>query len=133
MLFRSDIDNVLLVSPTTPDSRIQTIVEQARGFIYFVSLKGVTGAGHLDVNAVAEDCARVRRYWSQPLAVGFGIKDVPSATAIAAFADAVVVGSALVDRMGSIDPGVDSASAVSDAAGLIAQMRAGLDAPDKAE
>ncbi len=91
-----DLDIVFLVSPTTSDARIQLIAKATSGFVYYVSLKGVTGAGHLDTQQVAERVGVIRRYTKIPVAVGFGIKDANSAKKIAAVADAVVVGSALV-------------------------------------
>ena len=93
------IDPIFLLSPTTSEERIRYICGVARGFVYYVSLKGVTGAGHLDSAAVAEHVALIRRHTSLPIAVGFGVKDASSAAALAAAADAVVVGSALVDAV----------------------------------
>ena len=72
-LHRVGMDNIFLVAPTTPDARISRIVDQASGFIYYVSLKGVTGAGHLDAEDVAEHLARIREHTGLPVAVGFGI------------------------------------------------------------
>ena len=68
----------------------------ASGFVYFVSLKGVTGAGHLDIDAVTHNLSRIRRHISLPVGVGFGIKDAQTAKAISTNADAVIVGSSLV-------------------------------------
>ena len=93
------LDNIFLISPTTPESRIKTIVDRARGFIYCVAVKGVTGSGQLDTVAVSERVALIRAKTTLPIAVGFGIKDAESARAVAAAADAVVVGSALIDKM----------------------------------
>jgi len=88
------LDNIFLISPTTPESRIQTIVDRARGFIYCVAVKGVTGSGQLDTEAVAQSVALIRSKTPLPVAVGFGIKDADSARVVASSADAVVVGSA---------------------------------------
>ena len=88
---------IFLLAPTTSEERVQHICAVARGFVYYVSLKGVTGAGHFDAAEVAARLALVRRHTSLPIAVGFGIKDAASAAAVAEVADAVVVGSALVD------------------------------------
>ncbi len=90
---------IFLVSPTTSESRIQRICECARGFVYYVSLKGVTGSDRLDVSAVAQRISRIRHFTSLPVGVGFGIKDAASAKEVAAVSDAVVVGSAIVARM----------------------------------
>ena len=87
------MDNIFLVAPTTPDARIGRIVDQASGFIYYVSLKGVTGAGHLDADDVATHVARIRERSQLPVAVGFGIKDAQSAASVAGIADGIVVGT----------------------------------------
>jgi tryptophan synthase alpha chain len=78
---------------------VRAITAAATGFVYYVSLKGVTGAGNLDVTEVTEKLAGIRSTTDTPVLVGFGIKDAASAKAIAANADGVVVGSALVDLM----------------------------------
>ena len=98
-LQRVGMDNIFLVAPTTPDERIARLPRRASGFIYYVSLKGVTGAGHLDTAEVARRLDAIRRHSDLPVAVGFGIKDADSARAVAAVADGVVVGSALVNAM----------------------------------
>ena len=93
------LDNIFLISPTTPEPRVQKIVERARGFIYYVAVKGVTGSGQLDTDEVARSVSLIRDKTALPIAVGFGIKDAASASAVAASADAVVVGSALIAEM----------------------------------
>ena len=93
------IDNIFLVAPTTDAGRIKKIAELATGFVYFVSLKGVTGAGHLDVAMVEEKVTQIKSYTSLPISVGFGIKDAETALAISKVAEGVVVGSALVDSI----------------------------------
>ena len=98
-LMRVGIDNILLISPTTANERIKTIVGRARGFIYYVAVKGVTGSGQLDVDEVAERVAVIRGLTDLPIAVGFGIKDAEGAQRVAGVADAVVVGSALINEM----------------------------------
>ena len=98
-LKRVGIDNIFLLAPTTTDDRAKRICELATGYLYYVSLKGVTGAGHLDTAEVREKLAHFRGYTSLPLCVGFGIKDAASARAVAETADGVVVGSVLVDAM----------------------------------
>ena len=105
-----ELDNIFLISPTTPEDRIRTIVDRASGFIYYVAVKGVTGSGQLNVAEVADRVSLIRNMTALPIAVGFGIKDADSARAVAGVADAVVVGSALIDQMvqaGSIDPSLD--------------------------
>ena len=91
------IDSIFLIAPTTTDVRIKEICEGASGYLYYVSLKGVTGASHLNVSEVEQKVALIRTHTSLPVSVGFGIKDAASAKAIGATADGVVVGSALVN------------------------------------
>ena len=93
------IDLVYLLAPTTTDERAQQIAAKASGFIYYVSLKGITGASHLQTDEVAERLQQLRSYTSLPFCVGFGIKDATTAKALAPHADGVVVGSALVNSM----------------------------------
>ena len=123
------LDNIFLISPTTPESRIKTIVERARGFIYCVAVKGVTGSGQLDTEAVSESVALIRTKTTLPIAVGFGIKDAESARAVAAAADAVVVGSALIDKMEQ-EAAAGNASQIQvhgAAVKLLQSIRAGVD------
>ncbi len=100
-LDRADIDLIFLVAPTTTDARLVKILGRASGFVYYVSLKGITGANHLDVRAVAERVAKIKAHTDLPVQVGFGIKDAASARAVGQHADGVVIGSALVTTMGS--------------------------------
>jgi tryptophan synthase alpha chain len=93
------LDLVYLLAPTSTPERIAAIGEVASGFVYYVSVKGVTGAGHLDVAEVARRLAPIRERVPLPLGVGFGIKDAETAAAVARVADAVIVGSAIVARM----------------------------------
>lgn len=95
------LDNIFLLAPTTTVERAKKIAVHASGFLYYVSLKGVTGAGHLDVAAVKSKLAEFGQMTDLPVCVGFGIKDPETAKAIAALADGVVVGSVLVDKMGA--------------------------------
>jgi len=119
------LDVVFLVSPTTTDARIRTIAEASSGFVYYVSLKGVTGAGHLDIAGVSERVAKIKSMTELPVGVGFGIKDGESAKSIAAVADAIVVGSALVRLVEANISSLDnSRSAVME---LIAVMRRAMD------
>ncbi len=90
------MDLIFLLAPTSTDARMQQVGRIARGYVYYVSLKGVTGAGHLDTRAVAEMLPRIRRHVRVPVGVGFGIRDAASARAVARVADAVVIGSRLV-------------------------------------
>jgi tryptophan synthase alpha chain len=96
MLRESEIDPIYLLSPTTGNARIVQITRAASGFVYYVSLKGVTGAGHLEIQSVKDKLDEIRQVTELPVGVGFGISDADSAAAIAEIADAVVVGSALI-------------------------------------
>lgn len=96
LLRASDIDPIYLLSPTTSPKRITRITAAASGFVYYVSLKGVTGAGNLDVKSVSDKLEEIRQSTELPVGVGFGISDSSTAAAIAEIADAVVVGSALI-------------------------------------
>lgn len=98
-----DLDNIFLVAPTTTEARLAQIAKLARGFIYYVSLKGVTGAGHLDVDSVRAKLAQIKAVSDLPVQVGFGIKDADSARQVSECSDGVVVGSALVKIMGEPD------------------------------
>lgn len=99
------IDTIFLVAPTTSDERSRRICELSTGYVYYVSLKGVTGAGHLDIDSVKANLARLRANTSLPVGVGFGIKDAQRARQISEVADAVVVGSALVSRIAELEAG----------------------------
>lgn len=99
ILCRHGLDPIFLLSPTTPEARFRQVAELARGFIYYVSLKGVTGAAHLDLDEVARKIPHIRACCGLPVGVGFGIRDAAMAKAIAGFADAVVIGSRVVQEM----------------------------------
>jgi tryptophan synthase alpha chain len=122
-LRKNDLAPIYLIAPTTPPDRIASICAQARGFVYYVSLKGVTGAAHLDVAAVAEKLKQIRGVTSLPVGVGFGIRDAQSAAAVARIADAVVVGSAIVRRIEESDV----ANATGAVQALLRDMRAAMD------
>ena len=118
------IDTIFLVSPTTSDARIKSITEQATGYIYYVSLKGVTGAGHLDIDAVKQKVSDIKSMTVLPVMVGFGIKDAESASAISAVSEGVVVGSELIRQVVSLSS--EGHQAI-DAATLIGEMRQAMD------
>lgn len=103
ILREKGIDPIFLIAPTTERPRIERICALASGFVYYVSLKGITGAGHLDTNAVVERLALIRSATDLPVGVGFGIKDGESAAKVAAVSDAVIVGSAIVNRMAALE------------------------------
>ena len=118
------IDPIFLLAPTSTEQRIESVARVAGGYVYYVSLTGITGAGHLDVSAVADRIPSIRARVRLPVGVGFGIKDAASARAIARVADAVVIGSRVIQAME--DAG--EARAVDAAAGFVASIRAALDA-----
>ncbi|MEJ2393584.1 MAG: tryptophan synthase subunit alpha [Candidatus Thiodiazotropha sp.] len=93
------LDQIYLVAPTSTPERIQRICDVSGGFVYYVSVKGVTGASHLDLSTVEEKLSEIRKHTKLPVGVGFGIKNAETAAAISRLADAVVVGSALVSRV----------------------------------
>ena len=95
------IDTIFLIAPTTSEQRIKSIISQASGYIYYVSLKGVTGAGHLDREEVKIKVSMIKSLTELPVCVGFGIKDEASARAVSSVADGIVVGSVLVDAVAS--------------------------------
>ncbi len=99
LLGEHGIDPIFLLAPTSTDARIAAVSQVARGYVYYVSLKGVTGAGHLDAADVGRNIARIRRHVTLPVGVGFGIRDADSAVALAEHADAVVIGSRLVETI----------------------------------
>jgi tryptophan synthase alpha chain len=98
-LKRVELDPIFLLAPTSTDERMASVGRIASGYVYYVSLKGVTGAGHLDTDAVALVLPRIRKHVSVPVGVGFGIRDAATARAIGRVADAVVIGSRLVQIM----------------------------------
>ncbi|MBN2885994.1 MAG: tryptophan synthase subunit alpha [Chromatiaceae bacterium] len=122
------IDLVYLLAPTSTESRIARIGEVASGFVYYVSVKGVTGAGHLDTGAVAERLAAIRKCIALPVGVGFGIKDAETAGRVAAVADAVIVGSAIVERIEAL--AADAPSIPGAIGDFLSTLRAALDASD---
>lgn len=98
LLREQKLDLIFLLSPTSSDARIAKVGALASGYIYYVSLKGVTGAAHIDTQDVEAALARIRKHTSLPVGVGFGIRDAETAARVAGFADAVVVGSRLVQE-----------------------------------
>jgi tryptophan synthase alpha chain len=119
-----DIDPVFLLSPTTDAKRVELIVNQASGFVYYVSLKGVTGAANLDIVEVAGRVASIREQTNLPVGVGFGIRDAATAKATAAIADAVVVGSRMVLAI----EGSNESNLLSNVANLMTELKTAVDA-----
>jgi tryptophan synthase alpha chain len=120
------IDPIFLLAPTSHRARIERIVGAASGFVYYVSLKGVTGAANLSLDSVREKLAEIRSCTDLPVGVGFGIKDPQTAAAVSEFADAVVVGSALVSRLESNLE--NPQKGVAEIKTLLSEMRAAMDA-----
>jgi tryptophan synthase alpha chain len=123
-LRRHGMDPIFLIAPTSSATRIAALAGVASGYVYHVSLKGVTGAGHIDIDAVKDMIPRIREHVHLPVGVGFGIRDARTARAVADVADAVVIGSALVQLLEATAP--EDAPGV--AAGFIAGIRGALDA-----
>lgn len=120
------LDPIFLAAPNSDAARIRLMTENGGGFLYYVSFKGVTGANRLDVQAVQDKLQEIRANTGLPVGVGFGISDAQTAAQIAAFADAVVVGSALVKRVAALADQPDQIPL--QAPQVIAEMRAAMDA-----
>jgi tryptophan synthase alpha chain len=98
-LDKHGIDPIFLLAPTSSDARVERVAKQARGYVYYVSLKGVTGAGHLDLSAIEHKIPQLRKHIKLPIGVGFGIRDAATALAVAKLCDGVVVGSRIVQEI----------------------------------
>ncbi|MBT9528037.1 MAG: tryptophan synthase subunit alpha [Rhizobacter sp.] len=119
----ADLDPIFLLAPTSTEQRIKDVARIATGFVYYVSLKGVTGSGAIDTQAVADAVPRIRAHVKVPVGVGFGIRDAETAKAVAAVSDAVVIGARIVKLLESqTRDNVASAGAA-----FIAEIRAALD------
>jgi tryptophan synthase alpha chain len=117
------LDPIFLLAPTSTEARMAHVGRIASGYVYYVSLKGVTGAGHLDVDAVATMVPKIKSFVKLPVGVGFGIRDAKTAQAVAAVSDAVVIGTALVQLLETCKR--DNVAAA--AGEFIAGIRAALD------
>lgn len=126
ILQRKQIDPIFLIAPTSTEQRIVKIAMAARGFIYYVAVKGVTGSSALDVTEVHERIDYVRHLSNMPIGVGFGIKDAASAAAVAEFADGVVVGSAIVNRIAEMANDSDD-KIIATVCELLSSMRTAMD------
>ncbi len=124
-LRQAGLDQIVLASPTTAESRLGRLCEAASGFLYYVSFAGITGAAQLSTGEIAERVAGIRARSKAPVAVGFGVRDAASAKAIGEFADAVVIGSALVDRLSGATSADDAANRARE---FLGPIRAALDA-----
>jgi tryptophan synthase alpha chain len=125
---KAGIDPIFLLAPTSTDERIEAVARHGSGYLYYVSLKGITGAGHLDTASVAAKMPLIRRVTDVPVGVGFGIRDAATARAVAQVADAVVIGTRIIQEIESA-PGEQAVVAVER---FVAGIRAALDAaPEK--
>ena len=120
-----EIDPIFLLAPTSTNERMASICAMASGFVYYVSLKGVTGAANLDVQSVIEKVNQIRGHTDLPVGVGFGIRDAESAAQVAAVADAVVVGSAVVKHVAENQN--DPLKISQGICGLLSSMRTAMD------
>ena len=118
------MDLIFLLAPTSTEQRIRDVAKVATGYVYYVSLKGVTGAGHLDTDAVAQAVPRIRAHVKVPVGVGFGIRDAATAKAVARVSDAVVIGSRLVQLLHE----APRAQLAAVARGFMAEIRTAIDA-----
>jgi tryptophan synthase alpha chain len=125
---KAGLNFIRLATPTTDDARLPAVLANTSGFVYYVSITGITGAAAPDAGRVADAVARIKRHTALPVAVGFGVKDAAGAAAIARGAEAVVVGSALVEkvRMSLDAAGHATAATVSAVTALVAELAAGV-------
>jgi tryptophan synthase alpha chain len=124
---RAGINFIRLATPTTDDKRLPAVLANTSGFVYYVSITGITGSAVPDAGKVSSAVARIKRHTALPVCVGFGVKDAGSAAAIARGADGVVVGSALVNALrGSLVNGKAGPGTVKAVAGLVADLAAGV-------
>ncbi len=125
---KAGLNFIRLATPTTDDKRLPTVLGNTSGFVYYVSITGITGAATPDFGKTAEAVARIKRHTDLPVAVGFGVKNADHASAVARGADAVVVGSALVEALkGSLDAeGRSTAGTVSAVTGLVGSIASGV-------
>ena len=117
------LDAIFLLAPTSTDERIEKVGKIASGYVYYVSLKGVTGAGNLDLDGIAAMIPRIRQHVKVPVGVGFGIRDGVTAKAVSSMADAVVIGSRIIQQLESTPPD-KAAAAVQD---FLSGIRKALD------
>lgn len=122
---KHDLDPIFLISPTTPDNRVKVVCDQGGGFIYYVSLKGVTGSAKLDTDEVATKVSHIKELSEMPVGVGFGITDASSAAQVAAVADAVVVGSVIVRKIA--ENASDVNKMLAEVTELVGGMRSAID------
>ncbi len=117
------IDPIFLLAPTTRDERIQQVAKLARGYVYYVSLRGVTGSANLDLAAIGRKIPQLRKYLTLPIGVGFGIRDASTAKAVSKLCDGVVVGSRIVQEIESST----EQNVVANVVKLVKELRMALD------
>jgi tryptophan synthase alpha chain len=122
-LQRHGIAPIFLLAPTTEEARIERVAKLARGYVYYVSLKGVTGAGNLDLSAIEQKIPQLRKHIKLPIGVGFGIRDAATAKAVAKLCDGVVVGSRIVQE---IENSTEQ-NLIANVSALISELRLALD------
>jgi tryptophan synthase alpha chain len=120
---QNGMDTIFLLAPTSTDERIAQVGKIASGYVYYVSLKGVTGSGNLDLDSVAAMIPRIKKHVKVPVGVGFGIRDGATAKAISSFADAVVIGSRIIQELETTPP----EQAVAAVTSFISGVRRALD------
>ena len=120
----SGLDLIFLLAPTSTDQRMQQVARVASGYVYYVSLKGVTGAGNLDIDAVEKMLPRIRQHVKVPVGVGFGIRDAATAKAIGKSADAVIIGTRIIQLLDG-QPRDQGIAAVAE---FLREIRSALDA-----
>jgi tryptophan synthase alpha chain len=126
MLDKAGIDPIFLLAPNSTEERIAKMGQLGRGYLYYVSLKGVTGASHLNLGDVERKIKEIRKLTSLPIEIGFGVKNAETAAAVSKLGDGVVVGSALVGKIESA--GEDTSLALRDITDLLSSMRKSLNA-----
>ena len=126
MLDKAGIDPIFLLAPNSTEERIAKMGQLGRGYLYYVSLKGVTGASHLNLGDVERKIKEIRKLTSLPIEIGFGVKNAETAAAVSKLGDGVVVGSALVGKIEAA--GEDTSLALRDITDLLSSMRKSLNA-----
>ena len=128
LLREKQIDTIYLVAPTTRASRLASIIEHCSGYLYYVSLKGVTGAALIDHDSVSANIEKLRTQTGLPIVIGFGIKDGASAQAMGSLADGIIIGSALVEKIAALADKIDPDEAVLvETTAVIGEAREALD------
>ena len=123
-LAAQQLDPIFLLAPTSSAARVAAVGKLARGYVYYVSLKGVTGAANIDLSEVAAKLPQIKEATNLPIGVGFGIRDAATAKAVAGIADAVVIGSRIIQEIESSN----AANVLDNVSKLLSEIRAAMDA-----